>query len=111
MPPACTLAPSLAAAWAEMVAPLANMAEAALAVMAGVSGGDPGRAEGDGAPSGARGDRVCPPVDPDAGPRAHRVHRPPVRAGRDVGPAGLAGRRHRGDRRLPGSVQTKRQPP
>ena len=32
MPPACTLAPSGVAggAWAEMVAPLANMAEAAL---------------------------------------------------------------------------------
>src|SRR5438552_9834621 len=81
----------------ELVAPLANMAEAALtarpAVAAGVNGGDPRRAEGDPLPSGAHGDRLCPPVDPDAGPRAHRIHRPPVRAGRAGRPAGLAGRR------------------
>src|SRR5512132_3881855 len=106
MPAACALAPPGCLARAvlgELVAPLANMAEAALAAgpaaTAGASGGDPGRAEGDPLSPGADGDRVCPPVDPDAGPRAHRVHRPPVRPGRAGGPAGLAGRRHRGDRR------------
>src|SRR6266581_1364280 len=67
MPPACAPAPPSAAAasaWAEMVAPLANMAESALAggartaasgpVME-VSGSDPRRVEGDPRPPGAHG--------------------------------------------------------
>src|SRR5712691_3919702 len=100
-------APVAAQAWAEMVASVANMAESALAAgppspAVAVSGGDPRRAEGDRRPPGAGGDRVCPPVDPGAGPRAHRVHAAPVRPGRAGGPAGLARRRDRGDRRGPG---------
>src|SRR5258708_8002277 len=99
MPAACALAPpgQLApAVLGELVAPLANMAEAALAARApataGVSGGDPRRAEGDQIPSGAHGARVYPPVDPGAGPRAHRVHAAPVPAGPAGGPAPLVRR-------------------
>src|SRR5205809_7360257 len=117
MAAACALAPSRTApgAWAEMVAPLANMAESALAgvtlTAAGeppacpeVSSGDPRRVEGNPRSPGAHGDRVCPSVHPDAGPRAHRIHRPPVRPGRPGSPAGLRRQRHRGDRRRPGPV-------
>jgi len=62
MPAACALPPPgrlAPAVLGEMVAPLANMAEAALAAgppaTAGVNGGDPGRAEGDPRPARARG--------------------------------------------------------
>jgi len=44
------------------------------------------------------------PVHAGPGPRAHRVHDAPVRAGRGGDPAGLAGRRGRGDRRGLGSL-------
>src|SRR5215472_8048638 len=119
MPATCEIAPSGPGtrAWAELVAPLANMAEAALACAAPaaagdavteVSGRDPRRAEGDGLAPGAHGGRLCPPVDPDAGPRAHRVHRPAVRARRAGCPAGLGSRGYRGDRRRPGPVGAQR---
>ena len=110
MPSACPPPVTAAAcARAEMVAVLANMAESALAAgpapVTGVSGGDPRRVEGDPRPPGARGGRVCPPVDPGAGPRAHRVHAAPVRSGGAGRPAGLGRHGHRGDRRRPGPVR------
>src|ERR1700746_733501 len=104
MLPACPLAPpspAAASAWAGVVALLAHMAGPALAGGAltaasdpgmEVTGSDPRRVEGDARPPRAHGDRICPPVDHDAGPRAHRVDAAPVRPGRAGGPAGL-GRR------------------
>src|SRR5215207_11063951 len=114
---------------AEMVAPLANMVESALAggvlpilqppgesamvaastnadLQGGVGGDDAGRAQGERFAPAAGRDRVCAPVDAGAGPRTHRVHCPPVRAGRPGGSAGLAGQRHRGDRSGSGPVGT-----
>jgi hypothetical protein len=106
---------------AEMTVVLANMVESALAgglpaapaaLPQEVSGGDDAR--------GAEGDRLAPAADRDrlhstvhagAGPRAHRVHRPPVRAGRRSSQVGLAGRRHRGHRRRPGPVRAQHHPP
>src|SRR3954452_24935609 len=103
---------------AEMTAVLANMVESALAggllaVVAPeeVSGDDAWGAEGDrGAPR-PRRDRLHPAVNADAGQGTHRVDCPPVRAGRGGGPAGLAGHRHRGHRRRPGTVRAQRHPP
>ena len=57
----------------------------------GVAADDPGRVEGERGASGTGGDRLRPPVDADAGPRAHRIDHAPVRPGRAGGPAGLAG--------------------
>src|SRR5215472_14065980 len=114
---ACVLLPPASAAAgtrAEVVAVLANMAESVLAAKTAagtVSGGDPRGAEGDRGAPGSDRDRVCPPVDPGAGPRAHRVHAAPVRPGRAGGPAGLAGRGDRGDRRGPGPVRAHRHSP
>ena len=92
---------------------LANMAESALAAPAGARRPAVirGESEGDQLAPGARGDRVRPPVDPGAGPRAHRVHAAPVRPGRAGGPAGLGRRRHRGDRRRSGPVRAQRHRP
>src|ERR1700730_1573645 len=91
--------------------PGAGQAAPAPAVPGRVSGDDARRAEGHQLAPGAHGDRVCPPVDPDAGARAHRVHRPPVRAGWGGRPAGLAGVRDRGDRPGPGPVRAQRGAP
>src|SRR6266566_9422210 len=102
---------------AEMVAPLANMLEAALA--AGLvpapaaqappsgqreAGDDAGRAEDHRVASGPAGDDLPAAVDADAGPRARRVHRPAVRAGRRGRPARMGSRAHRGDRLRPRAV-------
>src|ERR1700748_4016288 len=103
--------PAATRARAEMVAVLANMAESVLAARTAqerVGSGDARGAEGDQLAPGAGRDRVCPPVDPGAGPRAHRVHAAAVRPGRAGGPAGLAGRRDRGDRRGSGPVRADR---
>src|SRR5512133_2868198 len=70
----------------------------------GVVADDPGRVEGDRGTSSAGGDRLCSPVDADAGPRAHRVDDAAVRPGRAGGPARLGRRRYRGDRRRSGAV-------
>src|SRR6266568_4775068 len=114
---------------AEMVAPLANMIESALAAgpplapaLAGraasrAAGGDAGRVEDyPGAPGPDRDDLPAA-VHADAGPRARRVHRPAIRAGRRGWPAvrievidcdlGLSGRtatRREGFKRLLGQV-------
>src|SRR5712691_11844408 len=93
---------------AEMIAVLANMAESALAARPAreqEAGGDPRGAEGDRRSPGAGGDRIRPPVDADAGPRAHRVHAAPVRPGRAGRPAGLGRHCHQGDRCRPGPVR------
>src|SRR5580704_2017357 len=103
---------------AEMIASLANMLESALAAgplpapdpVCGPgpgqeAGGDAGRGEDHlRAPGPDRGDLPAP-VHADAGPRARRVHRPAVRAGRRGRPAGLARRPDRGDRCRPGTVR------
>src|SRR6266516_5842818 len=86
---------------AELVAPVANMLEAALAAGAG----DECRAERLGqdqerAP-GAAGGRLRAPVEPGAGARARRVDRPPVRARRRGGPPRLERRADARDRRRP----------
>src|SRR5712691_10218523 len=101
MPPACAPAPpspAAASTWAEMVAPLANMAESALAggartaasgpVME-VSGSDPRRVEGDPRPPGAHGRNIRPPVDQAAAHRASGIDQAAVRAGRAGRSAGL----------------------
>ena len=115
MPAACPPAPSPSPvseqAWAEMVASLANMAESALAAGPPEARGDARRAEGDQRPSCAHRDLLHPPVQPGAGPRAHRVHRAAVRPGRAGRPAGLGGREHRGDRCRPGAVRAQRHLP
>src|SRR6266536_3682610 len=96
---------------AEMTAVLANMVESALAggllpvcePEEEVSGDDAWGAESDrGAPETDR-DRLHSTVNAGAGPRAHRVHRPPVRTGRRSRQAGLASGRYRGHRRRPGA--------
>src|SRR5260370_20570986 len=94
---ACALlppVPAAAGARAEMVAALANMAESALAAapapVTEVSGGDPRRAQAYPLPPGAHPDRVPPPLHPGAGPRAHRLHAPPVPPARADPPASLA---------------------
>src|SRR3982751_5298437 len=88
-----------------VVAVLANMVESALAGRrwagghdcTGERGSEPNTGPGRGrradedrprAP-GPGGGGLCPPVDPGPGPRAHRVHRSAVRAGRAGGGAGL----------------------
>src|ERR1700716_2262861 len=107
----------------EMIAPLANMLEAA--VTAGLppagdgtppsgqreAGDDAGRAEDHGGAPGPDGADLPAPVHADAGPRARRVHRPAVRAGRRGRPARLASRPHRGDRLRPGAVRPDSHPP
>src|SRR6516225_5373882 len=81
--------PVAVGARAEMVAVLANMAESVLAAGPGRVGcDDPRGVQGDQLASGPGCGRV--PVDPGAGPRAHRVHAAAVRAGRAGGPAWLA---------------------
>src|SRR6266540_4353138 len=119
MPTAAALwppAPVAAQVSAQLAVVLANMVESALAggLLAtptppagapGEVGGDAARgAEGDRITPPAHRDRLHPPVDAGAGPRAHRVDRPPVRAGRPGGPAGLASQQHRGYRSGPGPV-------
>src|SRR6266487_4033096 len=108
---------------AQLAVVLANMVESALAggLLAtptpaagalGEAGGDAARgAEGDRLAPPAHRDRLHPPVDAGAGPRAHRVDRPPVRAGRPGGPAGLASQQHRGHRSGSGPVGAQRHPP
>src|SRR5687767_33524 len=54
-----------------------------------VAADDPGRGEGERGAPGTGGDRLRPPIDADAGPRAHRIDHAPVRPGRPGGPAGL----------------------
>src|SRR5690349_4682825 len=90
---------------AEMVAPLANMLEAALAAAPAAgpaaeaplsgpreAGDDAGRAEDHLLAPGPGGDDLPAAVHADAGPRARRVHRPAVRAGRRGRPARLGSR-------------------
>src|SRR6266540_5494412 len=108
---------------AQLAVVLANMVESALAggLLAAPTAtwGAPGQVAAD-ASRGAEGDRITPPahrdrlhppVDAGAGPRAHRVDRPPVRAGRPGGPAGLASQQHRGHRLRSGPVGAQRHPP
>src|SRR6266536_4060330 len=109
-------APLAAQVSAQLAVVLANMVESALACgllatptppagAAGEGGGDAARgAEGDRIAPPAHRNRLHPPVDAGAGPRAHRVDRSPVRAGRPGGPAGLASQQHRGHRSGPGPV-------
>src|SRR5664279_3600672 len=81
-----------------LVAVLANMAESALAAGHDRPGQDrpelPGPGSGD----------LRPAVQPGPSPRAHRVDRPPVRAGRAGGRAGLGPRPGRGDRHRSGRL-------
>src|SRR6266700_1476805 len=86
-------APVAGAASVQLAVVLANMVESALAggLLAtptpaagtlGEASGDAARgAEGDRLAPSAHRDRLHPPVDAGAGARAHRVDRPPVRAG------------------------------
>src|SRR3954468_5954347 len=92
----CTLGPDAVAG--EMTAVLANMVESALAGGL-LSVSEPREVGGDDA-RGAEGDRAAPAPDrgrlgsavhAGAGARAHRVDRPPVRAGGGGGPVGVAG--------------------
>src|SRR6266702_8737033 len=109
---------------AEMTAALANMLEAAVAAGPGPgaagqaqppppreAGDDAGRAEDHGLAPGPDGGDLPAPVHPDSGPRARRVHRPAVRAGRRGRPARLGCRPHRGDRLRPGAVRPHSHPP
>src|SRR6266536_5151048 len=116
-------APVAGAASVQLAVVLANMVESALAggLLAtptpaagtlGEASGDAARgAEGDRLAPSAHRDRLHPPVDAGAGARAHRVDRPPVRAGRPGGPAGLASQQHRGHRLRFGPVGAQRHPP
>src|SRR5438128_5175666 len=54
------------------------------------------------------GPGLCAPVDPDAGARAHRVHRPPVRPDGRGGGTGLGPRRSRRGGRRPGHLRPVR---
>src|SRR5215213_10752431 len=100
-----------------MTAVLANMVEAALAGgLLAVSeleevNGDAWGTEGDGVAPATCGGRIHSTINADAGPGAHRVDSPPVRAGAAGGPVGLARRRHRGHRRRPGTVRAQHHPP
>src|SRR4029450_6383073 len=98
-------APVAGAVSAQLAVVLANMVESALAGgllatptppagVLGEVGSDAARgAEGDCIAPPAHRDRLHPPAHAGAGPRAHRVDRPPVRAGRPGGPAGGGGQR------------------
>ena len=84
---------------------VANMAAAALEA-GGEGGGEDHRR-----PAAADRAHLRPPVQPGAGPRQHRVDRPPVWVGRGGGPPGLGPLRGGGDRRRPGPVGALRRAP
>src|SRR6266404_8987741 len=84
---------------AEAVAAVAGMTISALGGTGERRAQDHRRAPG---PDGAG---LPAPVDPDAGPRAHRVDAAAVRAGRHRGRPGLGTARRRGDRPGPGPVR------